>query len=92
MGDIAQKIDRDKSTVTALVKKLAELGYVETNTSPLDSRVTIVRLTEKGGALENDFIVISDILQKMIYEGFTDLEKEILVRLLTRIKDNLESH
>jgi MarR family transcriptional regulator, organic hydroperoxide resistance regulator len=91
MGDIAQKIDRDKSTVTSLVKKLGELGYVKTSASPSDSRVTMVRLTPRGLALEGDFNEISTQLQKRIYKGFTDLEKEILFRLLMRIKGNFES-
>jgi MarR family transcriptional regulator, organic hydroperoxide resistance regulator len=92
MGDIARKIDRDKSTVTSLVKKLVALGYVETSTSSSDSRVTTVRLTEKGGALENDFKEISIMLQEMIYQDFSALEKEILVRLLMRVKGNFEDH
>jgi MarR family transcriptional regulator, organic hydroperoxide resistance regulator len=89
MGDIAKKIDRDKSTVTVLIKKLVELGYVETNAGR-DSRVTMVRLTQRGLALEKDFRAISKYLQDRFYQGFSDLEKEILVRLLTRVKDNFE--
>ena len=92
MGDIARRIDRDKSTVTSLVKKLVALGYVETNTSSSDSRVTTVRLTGKGGALENDFKEISIMLQEMIYQDFSALEKDILVRLLMRVKGNFEDH
>ena len=92
MGDIARKIDRDKSTVTSLVKKLVVLGYVETSTSSSDSRVTTVRLTEKGGALENDFREISIMLQEMVYQDFSALEQDILVRLLMRVKGNFESH
>jgi DNA-binding MarR family transcriptional regulator len=89
MGEIAQKIDRDKSTVTALVRKLVELGYVETSPSPSDSRVTMVKLTAKGGALEKDFNEISKSLQETVYQGFSDLEKELLMRLLGRVKKNL---
>jgi MarR family transcriptional regulator, organic hydroperoxide resistance regulator len=89
MGEIAKKIDRDKSTVTALIRKLVELGYVETSTSSLDSRVTMVRLTAKGGALEKDFNEISIGLQERVYRGFSDLEKELLMRLLGRVKENL---
>jgi len=88
MGEIAQKIDRDKSTVTALVRRLVELGYVETSASPSDSRVTVVRLTQKGGSLENDFNEISKGLQEKVYQGFSDLEKEMLVRLLMRANSN----
>ena len=51
--------------------------------------VTLVRLTEKGKSLENDFMNISKDLISRVYDGFSDLEKEILVKLLARIKDNL---
>jgi MarR family transcriptional regulator, organic hydroperoxide resistance regulator len=89
MGEIAQKIDRDKSTVTALVKRLVDLGYVETSQSPSDSRVTMVKLTHKGAVLENDFKEISKDLLEKVYGGSTDLEREMLVRLLIRINNNL---
>ena len=89
MGEIAQRIDRDKSTVTALVKRLVDLGYVEASPSPSDSRVTMVRLTQKGAVLENDFKEISKDLLKKAYGGSTDLEREVLVRLLMRVKNNL---
>jgi hypothetical protein len=51
----------------------------------------MVRLTPRGLALEGDFNEISKLLQNRVYQGFTDLEKEILVRLLMRIKGNFES-
>jgi MarR family transcriptional regulator, organic hydroperoxide resistance regulator len=89
MGEIAQKIDRDKSTVTALVKRLVDLGYVQTSQSSSDSRVTMVKLTHKGAALENDFKEISQGLLEKVYGGSTDLEREMLVRLLMRVNNNL---
>jgi DNA-binding MarR family transcriptional regulator len=88
MGEIAQIINRDKSTVTALVNKLASLGYLEKRQDDYDSRVTLVKLTEKGKSLENDFMDISKSLVSRVYDGFSDLEKEILVKLLARIKNN----
>jgi MarR family transcriptional regulator, organic hydroperoxide resistance regulator len=88
MGEIAKRIDRDKSTVTALVRRLTELGYLDTG-GGADSRVTMVRLTKKGEALKKDFKEISAHLQERMYQGFSDLEKELLVRLLTRVNVNL---
>jgi MarR family transcriptional regulator, organic hydroperoxide resistance regulator len=88
MGELARKIDRDKSTVTALVRRLVDLGYLETSTSPSDNRITIVKLTRKGTALENDFNDISKGLQEKVYQSFSDLEKEMLVRLLMRVNSN----
>jgi DNA-binding MarR family transcriptional regulator len=89
MGQLAQAIDRDKSTVTVLVNKLAGLSYLEKRKDESDGRVTLIRLTEKGQRLEPVFKEISVGLIGKVYEGFTDLEQEILITLLDRIKNNL---
>ena len=88
MGRIAQIIERDKSTVTSLVNKLSALGYLEKSKDDSDNRVLLIRLTEKGKSLEADFLDISRDLLSRVYDGFSDLEKEILMRLLKRIKGN----
>ena len=90
MGQIAQIIERDKSTVTTLVNKLAGLGYLERRKADTDNRVTLIRLTEKGKSLETDFMDISKNLPARVYDGFSDLEKEILMTLLSRVKNNLQ--
>ena len=52
MSELAQRIGRDPSTVTALVRKLAAGGYVSTAKLPEDKRVTLVALTERGRQLQ----------------------------------------
>lgn len=89
MGQIARIIDRDKSTVTTLVNKLSGLGYLERRKDDSDSRVSLIRLTEKGKSLETDFMDISKNLLSRVYDGFSDLEKGILMTLVERIKNNL---
>ena len=89
MGDIARSIERNKSTVTVLVNKMVKRGYLETEKDSRDSRFTRVRLTQKGKGLERDFMEISENLFVRIYEGFSDMEKEILIRLLARVNHNL---
>lgn len=52
MAALAEAIGKDPSTVTALVRKLANAGYVEKAPNPRDRRVCEVRLTDAGRALE----------------------------------------
>ena len=89
MREIAQKIGRDKSTVTALVKKLIDFGYVQKEPDRNDSRVTLVKLTKSGRALREDFDEISKTLLQRVYKGFTEKEKEVMVHGLERINSNL---
>ncbi len=88
MSDIAARIDRDKSTVTTLVNKLINAGYVKQVSDPDDSRAKLIVLTEAGLKLKKDFDEISAELLDRTYSGFNDEEKQNLVTLLTRIKNN----
>jgi MarR family transcriptional regulator, organic hydroperoxide resistance regulator len=88
MGEIARNIQRDKSTVTVLIRKLSDLGYVETSASPNDARATFVRLSKKGKALEPVFLEISKKVRKKIFKGFTEEEQEMLASLLEKARDN----
>jgi MarR family transcriptional regulator, organic hydroperoxide resistance regulator len=84
MGRIAAQVHRDKSTVTALVNRLVELGYAEKRKSLTDARATHVRLTDKGLAMKPVFDKISDELLETAYRGFSPEEEYILIRLLER--------
>ena len=54
--ELARLTHRSKSTVSALVTKLVDMGYVARERSAEDSRVINLRLTEKGRA----FIPVSE--------------------------------
>jgi len=88
MGELARLIDRDKSTVTSLVEKLAGLGYIKRERDAVDRRVTKIRLTQKGRLLEADFADISQRLLSNAYVGFSDKEMELIIKLLTRVNNN----
>ncbi|MBW1942481.1 MAG: MarR family transcriptional regulator [Deltaproteobacteria bacterium] len=88
MGEMAQSIDRDKSTVTALVDKLVALGYVKKERDIADNRVTKIRLTQKGRSLEANFTLISNELLEQAYHGFLEEEKRKIIDLLGRMNKN----
>lgn len=88
MAEIAAKIGRDKSTVTALVGKLVRLGYVTKERDTEDTRVVYVALTEKGRALKPMFEEISDGILDLFYTGVSEEEKEELNRILNKIYKN----
>ncbi|HHT9114620.1 MAG TPA: MarR family winged helix-turn-helix transcriptional regulator [Candidatus Wunengus sp. YC65] len=89
MNGLANIIEKDKSTVTALVNKLANLGYVERVKSEIDNRVTFITLTKKSKALWPVFVNISEKLLSTVYKGFSNTEKDMLIKLLSKIDKNL---
>ncbi|WP_366296550.1 MarR family transcriptional regulator [Paenibacillus sp. AN1007] len=88
MAEIAKKIRKDKSTVTALVDKLVRTGYVLKERDAADSRIVHVALTDKGEALEPAFEDISQRMLDTFYAGITDNERRELLRILIKIHDN----
>jgi MarR family transcriptional regulator, organic hydroperoxide resistance regulator len=89
MSEIGRIIDKDKSTITALVNKLIKRGYVEKRSAPADSRISLIALTRKGMALKPHFLLIAQKLRAQSYKGITDAERESLVGLLTKLNTNL---
>lgn len=88
MQELAQAINRDPSTVTALVRKLASAGYVRTTKSAADRRITEVSLTEKGAGLRSDFAAISAKLLETQMEGVDGDDFGTACDVLVRVRDN----
>lgn len=91
MGELSEKINRDKSTTTALVKKLAVLGLVSIDKNNVDCRCKIISLTEAG----KSYTCITDKISKQLLEtawkGFSNEEKESVLNLLLRMSNNIAS-
>lgn len=89
MTKLTEYIDKDKSTITALVNKLIRMGYVKKRKDSADNRVTWIALTDKGASLKPDIMDISRKLRKKAYENIREQEKEMLISVLSKISMNL---
>ena len=88
MSDLAKLVNRDKSTVTVLVRKLEEKGFIKKEVSAEDARVSYISLTEKGKTFTHDTSGISKDLKEIGYKGFSEEEKNTLLSYLIRISEN----
>ena len=52
VGEIGEKLMLDNGTLSPLLKKLQEAGYIERRRSADDERVVLITLTEKGRDLQ----------------------------------------
>ena len=86
MQQLAHLVGRDKSTVTVLVNKLVNLGYVDKKPDAQDARVYNLSVTQKGRELRPVFEEISSHLLDKVYSEFNPEEKESIWTLLQRIK------
>ena len=85
MSDISKRINKDKSTVTALVNKLIALNYVVRKQSKQDSRITYIHLTTNGQDLKLTFEEISNELMTTFFKPFSKKELYTMHELLSKI-------
>lgn len=89
MRDLSEKIQRDKSTVTALINKLSKLGYVEKYKGVEDSRVNFVRLTPLAYERRYIFVEVADIIMEKFSRHVTEDEIKTVLDILTKINSGL---
>ena len=86
---LSEKINRDKSTLTVLVRKLEALGYVKREPDAADRRSSIIHLTEKGFKFRATFERISDELIDRIWGQTPPKERRKLDEELKRMLERL---
>ncbi len=88
MSDLAESINKDKSTTTALVIKLEKAGLVERSSSNKDKRVVYIKLSKQGASYADSLATISKELTETCYKNFTEKEKKTVFSLLNKISSN----
>lgn len=90
MCELSEKINRDKSTTTVLVRKLEKEGFVQCITDSEDKRNKIISLTEKGAEYNQMTTNLSEALLSTFYKGFSEEEMTQFCNYLERIKENFK--
>jgi DNA-binding MarR family transcriptional regulator len=85
MKELAEHIHRSKPTVTILVNKLVDHGYVIKEKDANDKRATYIKLTQKGKELQPIFKAISARLKELMYGSFSEEEGMKLENLLENL-------
>jgi len=62
MGAIAERLSLEPSTITPLVKRLEQAGFLTRHRNPDDERQVQVRLTPKGADIRVDTACLTDTL------------------------------
>ena len=91
MGELAEKINRDKSTTTVLVRKLESEGFITGDPDPADKRSRIIYLTDKGKQFNNTAMELSKELLETFYRGFSEEEKNLFFQSLLKVKENFST-
>jgi MarR family transcriptional regulator for hemolysin len=87
---LAKRLGVDGAAVTRLVKNLESQGAVSRRLDPDDNRFTLASLTEAGEALVADLQSAHQQYQERLLAGISQDEQEAVVRVLERVRHNIE--
>ncbi len=91
VGELAGRVDRDHTTVSRQVAKLAELGLIERRSSPMDKRVKEAMITDAGRRVTDALDAARRRLSTPVFEQWSDRDLLELERLMRRFADDLLS-
>jgi len=77
------------ATVSTMVKRLEKTGFVVRKRDAEDERVTNIYLTDAGRAVSIQLNKLQKEIEEIVFEGFTDEEKETMHSYLNRVLENL---
>jgi DNA-binding MarR family transcriptional regulator len=86
---LAEKLYRDKTTVTRLVTELESLGYARRVTGKVDAREKLIFLTESGKQLMAEVTTLVQNILELAEKGIDPREVEICKDVLRRVRENL---
>jgi DNA-binding MarR family transcriptional regulator len=87
--EIAKRLFLHASPITEVVDGLEEEGLVKRHDSPLDRRLSLVKLTPKGEETCARLVPAMAEISERFCAGLSEAEKETLAKLLMRCSRNL---
>ncbi|HYH02756.1 MAG TPA: MarR family transcriptional regulator [Bacillota bacterium] len=87
--ELAHKTALEKSTLTSMLDRLEEMGYVKRLPSTEDRRKILIKLTPKNQELQQLHQAVSVEMNELFYQGFTEEEIWQFEKSLSRIFANL---
>jgi DNA-binding MarR family transcriptional regulator len=90
--ELARQTSLGKSTLTSMLDRLEQSGYVRRVPSPQDRRMVLIERTEKDRAFQQLYVQVSQEMTALFYAGFSGAEIDAFERYLARILDNLTAY
>lgn len=85
MGDLANSFDLSKPTITEMMRKFEEIGFIERTKSQDDGRIYYISLTPKGKLLANTNELESKRAVEKIFARLSPEEIQQLTQLFDKI-------
>ncbi|MCK5245308.1 MarR family transcriptional regulator, partial [Candidatus Bipolaricaulota bacterium] len=86
--ELAQRTSLGKSTLTSMLDRLEDMGYITRKRSKEDRRIILIQRTAKDRALQDTYERVSDEMSAVCFKGFSASEIQALENTLERVLEN----
>lgn len=89
VSEISQRTSLAKNTVSIMVNGMVNKGILERVINPDNRRQTIISLTPYAKSLQEKYETVSQQMNRLFYQGFSEQEQEAFEKYLARIVETL---
>ena len=89
INELAKKTQLKKSTLTSMLDRLENMGYIKRQRCKKDRRKILIKRTNKDKNLESKYVELSQQITKLFYKGFSKPQIDRFENNLAKILDNL---
>jgi DNA-binding MarR family transcriptional regulator len=90
INELAKRTSLGKSTLTSMLERLEQQGFIKRAPSDEDRRCILIERTQKDRDLEKLYVRVSKEMNDLTCDGFSKKELDRLEKDLERILKNLE--
>ena len=89
ISEISEKTSLAKNTVSVVINGMVNKGIVARTINPENRRQTIISLTDYAKSLQEKYEVVSEQMNTLFYQGFSEDEQKQFEHYLSRILNTL---
>ena len=89
VSEISKETSLAKNTVSIVINGMVNRGLVERNINPQNRRQTIISLTEYAKSLQEKYEIVSEKMNALFYQDFSEDEQKQFEDYLARIRHTL---
>lgn len=89
ISEISRETSLAKNTVSIVVDGMVNKGILDRRINPENRRQTIISLTEYAKSMQSRYEAVSQQMNVLFYEGFTQEEQKVFDGYLERVRNTL---
>ncbi len=89
ISEISRETSLAKNTVSIVVDGMVNKGILDRRINPENRRQTIISLTEYAKSMQSRYEAVSQQMNVLFYEGFTQEEQKVFDDYLERVRNTL---